>query len=79
MAFCTFAGHMYAYKTARVISEWKVSAAGQRIAMTMEVESKVIPMEQWQDWDGEVRPGYFHAPDLATVRKQLLESGRTPR
>jgi hypothetical protein len=70
---------MYAYSTARVISEWNVSEAGQRIQMKTEVESKAIPMDQWQEWDGQPRPGFFHAPDLAAVRKQLLESGRNPK
>jgi hypothetical protein len=47
--------------------------------MRQEVESKAIPMEKWEPWEGEARPGMFWAEDLMAVRKELLDSGRNPK
>ena len=47
IAFCTYSGHMYAYRTARVISEWNVTVVGKRLQLKSEVESKTVSMSEW--------------------------------
>ena len=78
IAFCYFSGHMYAYKTARVVSDWSPST-DKAVKLKGDVRSEMKPFETWEVWDGTPRPGTFHCEDLTDARKRLLASGRSPR
>ena len=71
---------MYGYKSARCISDWTESTrvAGQN-KLRGEIESKIEPFVDWQAWTGKPGVGTYHCEDLAFARKQLLESGRSPK
>ena len=85
LAFATWDGHAYFYQSARVVSQWTVSAPRtQRAQLASEVVSQTPPVTEWREWVGKRnamprKPGYFHCPDLRTVRAQLLNWGRNPK
>ena len=80
LAFATWDGHAYFYKTARVISEWSVSQpSSQRAQLSSEVVSQLPPVSEWSAWDQLPKPGYYHCQDLHQTRKWFLDSGRNPK
>ncbi|MCP4500094.1 MAG: hypothetical protein GY822_09050, partial [Deltaproteobacteria bacterium] len=41
-----------------------------------ETPSRLLPVDEWERFDGTPRPGMFFTFDLSTTRRKLLESGR---
>ena len=37
------------------------------------------PFDEWQEWQGEFKPGHFAADDLMVVRRQFLQNRRNPK
>ena len=81
MAFTTWDGHCYMYKSARVVSDWVVAAPqAQRTQLASEVVSSLPPVTEWKEWGGmPSKPGYFYCFDLRAVRAQLMNRGRNPK
>ena len=83
MAFATWDGHCYMYKSARVVPDWVVAAPQtQRAQLASEVVSSLPPVTEWKEWDGDAmprNPGYFYCFDLRAVRAQLMNRGRNPK
>jgi AAA domain len=80
VAFCCFNGHMYAYRSARCVSDWTVTEEETtRVRLRGETRSVLPSIADWELWDHVARPGVFHTDDLGFARKKLLGSGRSPR
>ena len=80
IAFCFYNNHMYAYKSARCVSQWKPSERKHdETKLRGEPRSRMEPFAEWRQWTGVVRCGTTHCHDRVAVRKQLLTSGRNPR
>ena len=53
VAFTTWDGHCYMYKSARVVSDWVVAAPhAQRAQLASEVVSSLPPVTEWKEWGG---------------------------
>ena len=86
VAFATWDGHAYFYKSARVVSEWSATAPqGEgRWKLASEVVSQLPPVSEWRPWADKRKamprnPGYFFCHDLRAARAQILRWGRNPK
>ena len=79
LAFVTYGGHAYFYKSARCVSEMRLWSEGGKEKVRTEAKSSTKPVSEWREWAGEVTPGTFHCSDLRKVRVELLRSGRNPK
>ena len=72
----SFEDHAYFYQSAKPFA----SLNGKRREVVATETRKVLPpFDEWQEWRGEFKPGYYAADDLMAVRRQFLESGRNPK
>ena len=78
VAFCAFQGHMYLYHSARCVSDWTPGCEAT-VKLRGEARGELPPLATWLLWTGTPAPGYFACEDLLAVRRQLLQSGRSPR
>ncbi len=89
IAYCIYDGHAYFYKSAKTVANWgaaKLLAGavsrgeqGSRQVMQHEHRQTLPEMSEWKQWAMPPTPGHFFHYDLEAVRKQLLESGRSPK
>ena len=71
---------MYAYKSARCVSQWQPSERKHvEIKLRGEPQTRMEPFSEWKQWAGVIGTGTFQCGDLVVARKQLLASGRSPR
>jgi len=79
VCFCTWDGHAYFYRSARVVSTWRPTTVLPGKTLQSEDVGNLPPASAWDRWDGTPRPGYFWTVCLDTARRQMLESGRNPK
>ena len=82
LAAVAYDGHIYFYRSARVLAGWHVSiepTKNQRVVMQHEFRSSNPPFDEWKFWSGVVRAGHFFTSDLTFTRRQLLEQGINPK
>jgi hypothetical protein len=86
VAFATWDGHAYFYKSARVVSEWSATApqGKGRWQLASEVVSQLPPVSEWRPWADKRKamprnPGYFFCHDLRAARAQILRWGKNPK
>ena len=71
---------MYAYNSARCVSQWTPSERKKvEVKLRGEAKSSMEPFAEWQEWTGVICAGAFQCADLVIARNQLLQSGRNPR
>jgi uncharacterized membrane protein len=94
VAWCSYNGHCYMYRDAhilaRLVSEdglphterhdplLLASDVEPRI-MATSIRTKAPEINQWQTWEGVIKPGYFFSEDLREVRGELCRQGRASR
>ena len=82
VAWTVLDDHAWFYRHGRALENWRPGAQSAT-ALKAEHETETPPLSLWQEWAFEASPGHFFctelSPDLRAVRRQLLESGRSPR
>ena len=79
IAYAIFDLHAYFYKSARTVSQWTVNQSIETKPIMMKASRSTQPeYSEWQTYKG-VAPGYYFTSDLNSVRRQLLETGRSPK
>ncbi len=80
LAGVAFNGHFYMYKSARCVANWTLNdAPTDKLVVQQECRSSLPQMCEWKEWAGVVEPGHFFTTDLTFTRRQLLESGCSPK
>ena len=81
ISWIVHADHGYFYKN-RALEKHRAMGE-ERTCLHGDHESDAPPVGKWQPWVGSsiahLSPGYFHCADLKAVRRELLESGRSPK
>ncbi len=76
LAFTSWEDHGFVYQSAKPIANLK---GKRREVVATETKKMLPPFDEWQEWQGEFKPGHYYADDLMVVRRQFLESGRNPK
>ena len=82
LAAVAYDSHIYFYRSARVLSGWRVSiepTKNQRARLQQEIRSTNPHFDEWKYWSGVVEAGHFFTTDLTFTRRQLLEAGINPK
>lgn len=72
LAAVAYDGHIYFYRSARVLSGWHVSierTKNQRVVLQQEIISSNPPYDDWKFWEGVVEAGHFSTTDLNFTRR----------
>ncbi len=80
LAGVAFDGHFYMYKSARCVANWHLrDAPSEKVMVQQECHHSPLAMADWKPWAGVVEAGHFFTPCLTATRRQLLESGISPK
>ena len=80
MAFTSWNGHAFFYKSARTVA--RCEPIGDRAQAKYRGERKAgetPEFKDWREWEGEVGSGHFYTEDLEQVRRELLAEGHCPK
>eukprot|EP00439_Symbiodinium_sp_Y106_P030338 s11460_g3.t1 len=78
IAFTSWNGHAYFYKSARAVSGCDDSEQRQRFRR-LKRDTPVPEFKDWRPWDGEIDSGYFWTEDIRGARAELLARGHHPK
>ena len=78
VAFTSWNGHAFFYKSARAVSGCDESEQRQRFRR-LKRDTPLPEFKDWRPWDGEIESGYFWTEDIRGVRAELLAGATTPR
>ena len=78
IAFSSWNGHAFFYKSARAVANCDESEQRQRFRR-LRRDNPVPEFKEWLPWEGEIKSGYFYSEDLRGVRAQLLAEGHHPK
>ena len=79
VAWTVHDGHAWFYRHGRALEKWRPATCQANKALKGEHETETPPISEWQVWQNEPAVGYFWTVDLRAARRQLLESGRSPK
>ena len=79
IAFAVVGSHMMMYKSCRVVAQMHLSEPSrpQRVSLPYELKSDAVVF--WKPWAGDFEAGHYYSDNVDSVRRQFLESGRSPR
>ena len=78
IAFTSWNGHAYFYKSARAVSGCDDSEQRQRFRR-LKRDTPVPEFKDWRLWNGEIDSGYFWTEDIRGARAELLARGHHPK
>ncbi|CAE7940102.1 pfh1, partial [Symbiodinium sp. KB8] len=78
VAFTSWNGHAFFYRSARAVAACDESEQRQRFRR-LKRDNPVPEFKEWQLWEGEIKSEYFYTEDLRGVRAQLLAEGHQPK